>query len=148
MSMAVMIISYLIMITVILIITVIFQTDTYTPSYKSVKDSKPVCSGVLQGSVLGPVPFLVFINDLPECLNCSCALFANDTIVYQEISSSEDCKRFQQNLNSLSTWAEKWGMSFNISKSKIISFNLRPILPNTRLLDQCWIMLTQQNTLV
>jgi len=108
-------------------------------------DSKPVCSGVPHGSVLGPVLFLVFINDFPECLNCSCALFADDTLVYQEISLSKDYKRFQHNLDSLSTWADKWGISFNISKSKIISFNP---MTNTSLLDQCWIMLTQQNTLV
>jgi len=86
-------------------------------------DPKPVCSGIPRGSVLGPVLFLVFINDIPECLNYSCAPFANDTLVYQKNSSSKDCKRFQRNLDSLSTWADKWGMLFNISKSKIISFN-------------------------
>jgi len=97
-------------------------------------DPKPVCSGVPQGSVFWPVLFLVFINDLPECLNCSCALFADDTLVYQKISSSEDCKRFQHNLDSLSTWADKWGMSFNISKGKIISFNPKTDNPQYKLI--------------
>ena len=50
-------------------------------------DPAPVTSGVPQGSVLGPILFLVFINDLPKAINSSCRLFADDTIVYREISS-------------------------------------------------------------
>jgi len=84
--------------------------------------------------MLRPVLFLAFINDLPGCLNCSCALFADDTLIYQEISSSEDYKRFQRNLDSLSTWAQKLEMSFNISKSKIISFNPKTETPQYKLI--------------
>lgn len=87
--------------------------------------SKPlaVTSGVPQGSVLGPILFLVFINDLPDNLNCSVGLFADDTLLYQAVNNIEDAQRFQLNLDALSTWAERWGMSFNIAKSKIIAFN-------------------------
>ena len=53
-------------------------------------DPAPVTSGVAQGSVLGPILFLVFINDLPKAIDSSCHLFANDTIVYREISSPAD----------------------------------------------------------
>ena len=45
-------------------------------------DSLAVSSGVPQGSVLESVLFLIFINDLPDWLDCSCALFADDTLVY------------------------------------------------------------------
>ena len=88
-----------------------------------VSDSLPVFSGVSQGSVLGPVLFLIIINDLPDGLDCSCALFADDTLVYQKIDLLNDGRRFQPNLNSLSALSKKWGILFNISKSKIISFN-------------------------
>ena len=86
-------------------------------------DSLPVSSGVPPGSVLGPVLFFIFIYDLPNCPDCSCAWFADDTLVYQEIDSLNDCRRLQQNLDLLSAWSDKWGMLVNIFKSKIISFN-------------------------
>ena len=93
-------------------------------------ESLSVTSGVPQGSVLGPVLFLIFINDLPDCLDCSCALFADDTLVYQEICSVDDCNNFQRNLDSLGAWSENWGMSFNTSKSKIMSFNSTASTPD------------------
>ena len=83
----------------------------------------PVTSGVPQGSVLGPVLFLLFINDLPECVTCSVSLFADDTLLYQEISTTGDIDSFQQNLDALGRWATKWGMEFNVNKSKILIFN-------------------------
>ena len=88
-----------------------------------------VTSGVPQGSVLGPVLFLVFINDLPECIDCSVGLFADDTLVYHTIQHQQDITRFQENLNALGLWAKQWGMSFNINKSKIIAFNSRNEVP-------------------
>ena len=48
-------------------------------------DIAPVTSGVPQGSVLGPILFLVFINDMPECIKSNARLFADDTIVYRRI---------------------------------------------------------------
>ena len=78
-------------------------------------------SGVPQGSVLGPILFLVFINDLPKCVGSSCRLFADDTIVYKEISSPADSAALQQDLEALRRWEERWGMSFNPSKCNTIN---------------------------
>ena len=84
-------------------------------------DPAPVTSGVPQGSVLGPILFLVFINDLPKCVGSSCRLFADDTIVYKEISSPADSAALQQDLEALQRWEERWGMSFNPSKCNTIN---------------------------
>lgn len=54
----------------------------------------PVTSGVLQGLVLGPTPFLVYINDLSDHVDCSISLFADDTFIYQVVSNAQDKSRF------------------------------------------------------
>ena len=54
-------------------------------------DVAPVTSGVPQGSVLGTILFLVFINDMPECVNSKCRLFADDSIIYRTVNSRWWC---------------------------------------------------------
>ena len=79
-------------------------------------ESAAVTSGVPQGSVLGPLLFLVYINDMPECIKSDLRLFADDTIIYRTIESREDCIILQQDLAALEDWEKTWGMSFNPSK--------------------------------
>ena len=91
--------------------------------------SLPATSGAPQGSVLRPVLFLVFINDLPKEVDCQVALFADDTSMYQTIKCSHDTLKFQRNLTALSKWADRWGIDFNVKKSKILLFNNRGKFP-------------------
>ena len=84
-------------------------------------DSVPVVSGVPQGSVLGPLLFLLFINDLADKIVSNTRLFADDCIVYRQINRHEDCLILQENLNSLAEWESKWGMAFHPQKCSVLS---------------------------
>ena len=76
--------------------------------------SAPVLSGVPQGSVLGLVLFLIYINDLPEYIsNSTVRFFADDTLLYLTIHNSSDCIKLQEDLNNLERWESDWQMSFH-----------------------------------
>ena len=77
-----------------------------------------VTSGIPQGSVLGPILFLIFINDLPDVLNCCMKLFADDAKLYMPIINCHDEEILQQNLDNSDKWAEIWDMDFNTKKCK------------------------------
>ena len=64
-------------------------------------DPFPVLSDVPQGSVLGPILFLIFINDLPDNIRCSVRLFADDCVLYRNIYSIQNCFILQEDLTSL-----------------------------------------------
>ena len=79
-----------------------------------------VISGVPQGSVLRPTLFLLYINDITEGINSQMKLFADDCLIYRVIHNTEDHQALQRDLTTLSKWADKWQMAFNISKCKIM----------------------------
>ena len=79
-------------------------------------DPVPDLSGDPQGSVLGPVLFLILINDLPENIRLSVRLFADDCVLYRNIESPMDCQILQDDLNSLAQWETDWQMKFNLAK--------------------------------
>ena len=81
-----------------------------------------VDSGVPQGTVLGPLLFLLFIKDITKNLNSgtSIRLFADDCLLYRAINSVQDQLLLQQDLDTLQAWSVTWGMKFNPSKCNIL----------------------------
>ena len=83
----------------------------------------PVLSGVPQGIILGPMLFLVFVNDLPKAAVTSLLLlFADDTKCAHSITTVSDCLSLQQDLNNLVTWSTSWSLLFNEQKCSILRF--------------------------
>jgi retron-type reverse transcriptase len=73
-----------------------------------------VTSGVPQGTVLCPILFLIYINDFPEYLTHSkLRLFADDSIIYKEITCQDDCKKLQSDLDAAARWEADWLMAFH-----------------------------------
>ncbi len=81
-----------------------------------------VLSGVPQGSVLGPLLFVIFISDIDEAVTQVDIIkkFADDTKIGQKIATEQDRKDMQQALDNLGTWASRWGMEFNVPKCKVM----------------------------
>ena len=79
-----------------------------------------VKSGVPQGSVLGPMLFLLYVNELPELVKSGIKLFADDTKIYRTIKGEEDTQALQDDLDVLSRWSEDWMLDFNIDKCKVM----------------------------
>ena len=73
----------------------------------------PVTSGVPQGTVLGLLPFLIYVNDLTESITSSVKLFSDDCLVYHTIHSSNDAIQLQVDLVQLGLWVNSWKMSLD-----------------------------------
>ena len=79
----------------------------------------PVTFGVPQGSVLGPILFLLFVGDLPNAVKTSrVACYTDDTKIFKSVDSITDCNALQSDLNDLVSWSESSGLIFNQSKCK------------------------------
>ena len=79
-------------------------------------------SGVLQGSYLGSLLFLIFINDLPANVSCNKLLFADDLKLYHRIYSVNDCLALQHNANVLSFWSRTNLLQINEPKCYVMSY--------------------------
>ena len=85
----------------------------------------PVVSGLPQGIVLGPILFLMFINDLPTYITYGIKLFADDCVLYRPIHSVCDHLALQQYLGQLEKWASTWQMKFAPTKCFVRSITLK-----------------------
>ena len=79
-----------------------------------------VTSGIPQGSVLGPLLFVCFINDMPSVVKSPVHLFADDTKLYRRVTTLEDHKALQDDLTNLEDWSTKWNLCFNTNKCKVM----------------------------
>ena len=79
-----------------------------------------ITSGVPQGSVLGPLLFLIFINGLTEVIDSHIRLFADDTKIFRLIRSGNDCDLLQNDILRLNQWAERWQINFHSEKTKVL----------------------------
>ena len=80
-----------------------------------------VTSGVPQGTVLGPLLFLLYINDLPENISSTVRLMADDCVMYKQIRSESDCLDLQKDLDILCQWENRWQMKFNSKKCFVMN---------------------------
>ena len=81
-----------------------------------------VTSGVPQGSVLGPLLFLAYVNDIGRNIESNIRLFADDCVIYREILTKEDMITLQRDVDRLGEWAVDNAMKINLSKSKALCF--------------------------
>ena len=81
---------------------------------------KSVLSGVPQGSVLGPILFLVSIYDLEEGVTGKILKFADDTKLFRKTKENGDKQKIQEDIDKVVRWSEKWHMFFNFGKCKYL----------------------------
>ena len=81
---------------------------------------RDVLSGIPQGSVLGPVLFICYVNDMPETVQSMIRMFADDTKVFAQSNTNEQCQNLQSDLNTLQNWADDWQLRFNATKCKTL----------------------------
>jgi hypothetical protein len=92
---------------------------------EAISNQLTVTSGVPQGSVLGPLLFIIFINDIITDLTCKLRLFADDCIVYSEIRNNADTQILQDNLCKICSWVKVNNMELNEKKSQLITFTTK-----------------------
>ena len=87
----------------------------------------PVLSGVPQGTVLGPLLFSLYINDISSDIESEIRLFADDCVCYREIKDEKDTMKLQRDIDRLGSWARKWGMRFQPVKCNMMQLTRKRI---------------------
>ena len=89
--------------------------------------ASPVKSGVPQGTVLGPLLFILYINDINANTTSSIRLFADDALLYRIIRTEQDAEELQKDLSQLCRWADVWQMDFNATKCHLLSVTRKKV---------------------
>ncbi|CAF0917391.1 unnamed protein product [Brachionus calyciflorus] len=97
-----------------------------------------VLSGVHQGSVIGPLLFIIFINDLPIVLSIICKLFADDSKLINVIRNIKDRVDSQQNINKILNWTTEWKLDLNLVKCKVMHIGNNVIHQNHSRIRNCF----------
>ena len=105
-----------------------------TTANGQISDRLPVTCGVPQGSVLGPLFFLVYVNDLQDALgDCKVKLYADDTVLYQAGVSSQQAEGLVQNsIDKFAKWCAGNALTINVKKTKLMSFGSRSNVKKSR----------------
>ena len=90
----------------------------------------PVYAGVPQGSILAPIFFIQYINDLPDDVICDIGIYADDTTLYSKCYQASDlwqqlelASEFESDLRDTVNWGKKWLVDFNTGKTQLVSFD-------------------------
>ena len=86
----------------------------------SYSEWSPVISGVPHVSILGPIMFFIYVNDIHNIITSTAKLFADDTKIYRQINKVEDSIALQSDLTALDLWADLWQVKFNPSKCEVM----------------------------
>lgn len=99
----------------------------YVSLHEQSSTTMQVRSGVPQGTVLGPLLFLIYVNDLSLCINSTLRLFADDCVMYSRIHNVNDCSTLQNDLVKIESWCGKWQMEINVQKTKSMVFSTKRV---------------------
>jgi ribonucleases P/MRP protein subunit RPP40 len=95
----------------------------------------PVTSGVPQGSVLGPLLFVLYINDLPNRLTGDCKLYADDTKLISRVESQNACEGLQSDLDAVQKWTTDWKLPLNLDKCKVMHIGKKNLIYSYHMRD-------------
>ena len=84
-----------------------------------------VKSGVSQGTVLGPLLFLIYINDIEAQITSSIRLFVDDSAICRPVYSESDSLSLHEDIFKFQKWANTWQMTFNVNKCKLLCITYR-----------------------